>query len=414
LKRGLILFSCPVVSAALYLNFLMVTFGSLSPKLIYTSSVESRGLPLSRFLAMGIPDFIGRLFGHLLDQRMGIWIFYPILILSLAGFLKLWKRKPKEARLLLVLFVVYWIFCSGARHWGGYCPPGRPLLPVLWVLVVFLSSAFNLQKTRTFRGVAGVLLILSVLIIVHALPNPRLLYNEGLSTLSPPDFEQPGKFLADASNLAVDWTRLVPSLSSRGHPPRDWLSLSIWVFIALGINGLALKKNRKKEKEERRFAFSQLAIIVLAISLVAVTYRYFDVRLQNGFRTADGHLEVFPQDANNFGNEEGGFWVRGEASTFVIIRTAERIAEFRVTLSTLIDSRAAVELSGVEQDVEWAKSGSHEQIVTFHAPRSFPWKGEHLYALKVGAGSGFYPYRIEKQSADKRYLGVFVRLNPSF
>lgn len=414
LKAGLALFSFPLVSAMLYVIFLMTTYGTLSPEIIYMGADKSQNLPLSRFLAVGIPDFFGRLFGLLFDQRTGIWIFFPIFALSLAGFLKLRKSKPLEARLLLALFVVYWIFCSITRYWGGYCPPGRPLLPVFWVLVIFLGSAFDLQKTRIFRGIAGILLILSATVIVHSLPNPRLLYHESLSSVSSPDFEESGKFLADASNFVVDWTRLIPSLSSRAHPPAEWLPLGLWILIVLGMNWLALKKSRKEENGERRFAFSHLAIIVLVVGLVTVNYRYFDVRLQNGFAAAGGRLEVFPQDANNYGNEEGGFWVKGGAGTFVIIRTAERIADFQVALSAPVSGRAAVELGGFERSSVWMNDGAREQTMTFRAPRSFPWKGGHLYTLEVEAESGFFPYRIDKHSVDKRYLGVFVRLNPSF
>ncbi len=414
LKAALALFSSPLVSAALYVIFLMTMYGTLSPEIIYLGADESQSLPLSRFLAMSIPDFLGRLFGLLFDQRVGIWIFYPIFILSLAGFLRLRKIRPKVAPLLFALFAVYWFFCSGTRYWGGYCPPGRPLLPVFWVLVIFLASAFDLQKNKAIKGIAGMLIVLSAAIIVHSLSNPRLLYHESLSSVSSPDFEEPGKFLADASNLLVDWTHVVPSLSSRAHPPGEWLPLGIWILIVLGMTGLALKKERKNEKGRGRLAFSHLSILVLVISSVAVAYRYFDVRLENGFRTGDGRFDIFPQDENNFRNEEGGFWVKGASRTLVVIRTAERIAEFKVTLSTPVSGPAAVELGGVERDVEWTKSGSLEQSITFRAPRSFPWKGAYLYTLKVGTESGFYPYRIEKQSLDKRYLGVFVRLNPSF
>ena len=414
LKAGLALLSPPVVSAALYVIFLMTMYGTLSPEIIYMGANESQSLPLSRFLAMGIPDFFGRLFGLLLDQRVGIWIFFPIFVLSLAGFIKFRKTKPTEAWLLASLFFVYWVFCSMTRYWGGYCPPGRPLLPVFWVLAVFLASAFDLQETKAFRVIAGILIILSAAIIVHTLPNPRLLYHESLSSVSSPDFDEPGKFLGDTSNLVVDWTRLIPSLSSRAHPPREWLPLGIWILVVLGMTRMVLKKERKKEKGGGRLAFSHLAILVLIISLAAVTYHYFDVRLENGFRISGGRLEIFPQDENNFGSEEGGFWVKGGTGTFVIVRTAGRIAEFKVTLSTPVDGRAAVELGGFERDVEWTKDGGREQIVTFRAPRTFSWKGKHLYALEVEAKSGFYPYRIEKHSLDKRYLGVFVRLNPTF
>jgi hypothetical protein len=414
LKAGLALFSSPFVSAILYVIFLRTMYGTLSPTIIYMGADESQTLPLSRFLAMGIPDFFGRLFGLLFDQRTGIWIFCPIFILSLAGILKQRKSMPLEARLLLVLFVVYWIFCSITRYWGGYCPPGRPLLPVFWILAVFLASAFGRQQNRAFRAIAGILLLLSAIIILHSLPNPRLLYNESLSSVSSPDFEEPGKFLADASNLAVDWTRLVPSLSSRAHPPGEWIPLSMWILLAFGMNWLAIKKSRGEEGRENRLAFSHLAIIVLIISLAALTYLNFDVRLENGFATPDCGLEVFPQDANNFGIEEGGFWVKGDSSTFVIVRTAERIAEFQVTLSTPVSGRGAVKLGGLERDVEWTEYDGREQTVTFRAPRSFPWKGGLLYALEVEVESGFYPYRIERDSMDKRYLGVFVRLTPSF
>ena len=137
-KRIFLALTPLVISASLYLFYLWSLYGSISPLPVYKGSspdpVSKAGI--SAIMKTDFIEFLKRSAGYLLDQRVGIFVYSPVLILGIAGFFFLFKQKKKESLMLLAVFSAYGIF-SAYYYWGGFCPPGRSLIPVLWILALF-------------------------------------------------------------------------------------------------------------------------------------------------------------------------------------------------------------------------------------------------------------------------------------
>jgi hypothetical protein len=417
--RGAAAFLSPVVvSAGLFIFFLWSVFGSLSPAHIYLGASEAKNFSYTRILSADVVEFGTRFLGLLFDQRGGFMVFAPFYVLGLAGFLALRKSRPKESAVLFSFLAVFWLFSSVTPYWGGYCPPGRPLLPVFWVIGLFLAWAFTLSPPRAGR-IFGLALIAATLALTFlAVQNPRTLYHEGLSSLSfDLGGEMSSKFLAGLSNIAVDWTRLVPSLSARAAELRNWVPLAFWIPAALGINLLWLRRRRaqgRNGREHGRLAlFPDVALVIILGGLVTA-YRFFDVRLRDGFRLDDGKIAAFAQDQNSFGEEGGGFWVRGSSRAFLLVQTPGPVAEFQMTLSSPVEGETKIRFGTGQQRIRRNIPAGPPEKATFSSPRGIRWKEGYLYSLEVEESGGFFPYQVDQNSKDQRHLGVFVRLSARF
>ena len=169
-------------SAGLYLSLLFNLYGNLSPQTIYKGTAPAGSYPLSRFIVSGFFDFLIRLLGYLFDQRAGVFVIAPVYILLLPGLFLLARRSKKETFLLAGLFSVFWAFCSLTYfYWGGYSPPARPLLPVLWILALFMAGAFAFSRDHPSLVVRNVLVAIGFFMAAVFIRNPGLLFHESLT-----------------------------------------------------------------------------------------------------------------------------------------------------------------------------------------------------------------------------------------
>jgi hypothetical protein len=397
-------------SAGLFLFFLYSLYGRIAPQSVYLGAARGGSSPLSHFLVNNPAEFLSRLLAFLFDQRIGLFICAPVLILSLAGFYRLWKRRAETAWLLAGLFVTFWVFCSGALYWGGFCPPGRPLLPVVWIPALFLALALANEKTKTATVIRRILVVLSFFLVFVALPNPRLLYQDSQAFLrGPGNPELPSQLLSRLSGLLVDWTKVVPTLSTTVPEQRTWGVAFLWVFAVLAITVIFLQKEKRQSAESARLGLKGHLGLIAFLGGVFVILSFFSIRLENGFSVSRG--EIFAQDENIFGPELGGFWVEGESRTTLIVRTDGPLSKVSVRLQSPVEGKAIVWLGNTKQDWERPSRNMAEKELDFFAPRPFRWKGRYLYTLRVKEEGGFYPYNIDMNSQDKRFLGVFVHLD---
>jgi hypothetical protein len=400
-------------SAGLFLLFLHSLFGRISPQSVYLGSARGADWPLSRFLVKGLAGFSSSWLAFLLDQRIGLIIYAPVLILGLAGFYLLWKRRPEPACLLGGLFVAFWIFCSATLYWGGFCPPGRPLLPVIWIPALFLAVVLANEGNKTALVIRKALVVLSFFFVFVALPHPRLLYQDSMTFLLGPGHpELPSRLLSSLDGLLIDWTKWVPTLATTVREQKTWGLALVWVIAMLTINLVFLRKKRAKSPEAARLGLKGNLALVVFLGMVFVTLSFFDVRLENGFAVSGG--DAFAQDENSLGPELGGLWVRGESKATLVIRTERPLSRLSVRLQSPVEGKTTVQLGNKTQEARRPSRNMDEQVLLFSSPRPFRWKGRCLYTLQVKEKGGFYPYNIDMNSRDKRFLGVFVRIDMNY
>jgi hypothetical protein len=230
--------------AAGYLLYYFVIFGTASPLALYG------GLPTGQ---RGSP--VRALAGLLLDRSYGLLWHAPVFLLALAGLVeaarrRLWPHALVGAAVLLpVLFWRMW--------WGGQCPPGRfltPLVPLLGLLVALRGAdARGLARWRFALAALG----LALAVLVVADPGALLLLNRA---------DRPTRLWAALSG-EVDAGRYLPSLVA-GEAAEDRVAM-VWaaaIAILLGLDALA----RRLPRIDRLFLGTGLPLLLLLASGAAV------------------------------------------------------------------------------------------------------------------------------------------------
>jgi hypothetical protein len=409
-KRALA-FAGPILfSGAVYLSLLLHLYGRLSPQTVYLGAGPLETRP--HFVVSTPLDFLSRLLGYLFDQRAGIFAVSPVYVLLIPGFFLLARRSRKQAFWLAGLLAVFWGFCSlNYFYWGGFCPPGRPLLPVLWVGALFTAAAIADRPNRLSAVVRDALAALSFFIAAVFIQNPGLLFHESLGRAGAgASLGTASRLLTRFSNIFVDWRALVPSLAVPRYQDGNWTPLLIWIPAVLGIAALFLFSGRRTREERPLRALPVHLAGVFLLALVFIAHSWLNVSLEKGVVIQGEGFEAFAQDANAYPMELGGFWVKGKSRTVLFVRTPRPAAKISLTLSSPIDGETTVRLSQETKGVKRERSSEPERTVVFPAPRGFPWKGSHLYRLELDESGGFYPSRIDPKSRDNRFLGVFIRL----
>jgi len=398
-----------VLSASLYLLYFWCLYGSFSAIPVYKGSslgpTSETGL-FSIILRKDTAEFLRRIPGYFLDQRLGIFIYSPVLILGIAGFFFLFKQKKSKALMLLAAFCVYMMF-SAYYYWGGFCPPGRPLIPVLWILLLFLALSFSEKRTRIRNIIIWASTAISFLIVWVALKNPWILYHEDVSS----DFagEAIGSHLFNAiSNTFINFQKMIPSFVrvQTVNP----VPVVFWTAFIILVVGIYITKDKKKETRFISIKIGKQTVLVFFLSLIFLTYIFFDIHLKKKEVYEGQNYALFFQDGNNYGKELEGFWTKGKRQTSVILASDQPVAAIRMMLYGLTEGTTAIQVGSAEKKISRNKRNGLEGRVLFPAPIGFRLGKEYLYTITISNSSGFYPYRLDKTVKDNRYLGVFVKI----
>lgn len=402
-----------VVSAALLVLHTWKLYASFSPVSFYRGT--SPGEHISQFFHFSLLEFLRCGIGYFFDQRAGLLPYNFIFFLTLAGILILIRTNSKIFLPLLALLASYWGFTSLGYYWGGYCPPGRTLLPLIWIgwLLVTAVVVHHRPLTRLQKAVFLSLLILTLLVTGVTLTHPQLLYHLNLSF----PFNSEGlvsRVLQALSNHFIDFTQIVPHLSNSSlfNP---WV-LVTWMII-LGAITIVFRPLIRSAKVSPTSQMSRLHQIFLFLStwmiigLVSL-YAFFDIHLEK-IRSEPGQpWVVYAQDNNSFGPEEGGLWVRGKSKADFLLLTPDKIFELKLKLSAPVAMTVELKQGFTSQKVKLLPQKPQEIILPGTSLVFFPWKKEFFYPLTVKTNHGFYPFRLNRASTDRRWLGVFLRIIP--
>jgi hypothetical protein len=181
-------------------------YGSLSPQAAFSGMAvhQDGGLlgRLSQGLAPRLLALPWWLFGYLADGRAGLLLLAPLYALGFAGLARLpWRRAGIAAGAAALYLCIY------AYHldWGGYCPPGRPLVAVLWGGIALAALGLQCVPRALSAALAGASMLVSAAYVFR----PERLYVH----LHPNAQADPSPLLADLSLPSVDLTRLAPFVS---------------------------------------------------------------------------------------------------------------------------------------------------------------------------------------------------------
>jgi hypothetical protein len=407
-KRAFRLLAGPLISGSAFTLFFWDLYGKVSPLMPYTGSQPTalRGLPPK--LHAGILGTLRYGVGFLFDQRYGVFPYAPVLILCIAGAIILFRTRRRTAVRLLGLFAPYGALLSLAQVWGGYCPPGRLLLPVVWVLAVFMGVALAEERGRLGGLALAGLVTLSFLGTLAGLKNAALLYNEHYF-MAPEARLVFGRLPEALSNSFVDLKNWIPSFSS-------WAVLRMpalyaWLTLAGILTGIFGRRHKPASGEPRRTKPGAVRAIVFGAALLTIAITFFNARLGTPLSIPNSDLMIYAQDDHNFGMEDGGFWTKKGSETCVLVRSPKKLGKLKVTLMSPVRGTTRVLAGMFGASAERAEMGGLPKMVEFRRLAGFPSKGGWLYSLRVRDSSGFQPNRLDRNSTDGRALGVFVAVS---
>ena len=228
--------------AAAYALYFQVIFGSPTPLALYGGVPTDMSSSPVRALA-----------GLLLDRSFGLWPHAPLFLLALPGLVAVAARWRTAWPILLVMAAVLAPALAWRMWWGGQCPPGRflvPLVPALGLAVGLVAGGARrgLAHWRFALGAMG----LGLASFMAVDPGSLLLLNRA---------NRPTRVWA-ALSADVPLGRYLPSLTLAD--PVEVRVLVLWVAalgLLLVLHGLA----QGRDRVDRHFRGLALPVAMLLV-----------------------------------------------------------------------------------------------------------------------------------------------------
>jgi hypothetical protein len=229
----------------LYLQFQKAHYGTYSlSTLSWASQMTDTGEKFVRFaktllFQISLRDRWATLAGYFLDQRDGLFFYAPIYIFALFGAVEMLRRKKKDFWLLLGLSAPYVLVSAFLTQRTGYAPPARPLVAVIWWLLIWLGYFLIHNRKTVWTYVFNFAAALSFFYVFLLLKTPVFLRQETTRGTT----ERGGGLFYSLSNLHFHLTDFLPSYVKSGEG--DWLPNLVWpALLALLITGYLIAKKR--------------------------------------------------------------------------------------------------------------------------------------------------------------------------
>ena len=247
-RPALLLIVFPLLFQALFFYYLYSAYGNFSPNSVYYGMLSPDGTKaLVETILNKIPLTLRweTLLDYFFDQRDGLLLYNPFYFFAFPGLLlalKNFKRYRLHllAALPALLFVINHAF-STIR--AGYCPQGRYLTPVVWVLLLFALIYYRETRNLFFRRVFLALPLYSFFIVAYQAMKPLTLYQQTTHDT----LVRPGLLFLNWSTIYCRLPDLLPSYiktdNSAYLPNYVFLALFL-LFIFLALRRCALRRVR--------------------------------------------------------------------------------------------------------------------------------------------------------------------------
>ncbi|MBD3413052.1 MAG: hypothetical protein GF421_01305 [Candidatus Aminicenantes bacterium] len=254
----------PIVSQVLFAYFVYSLYGTVNPISIYEGVMNPAKMKAFRDLVLSIPVWlrIDSFLDYFLDQRDGLLLYAPFYFFMFVGAVEMFRRSKKDLIAVLFISLPFLFNYAFLTHRQGFCPQGRILTPLSWLMIWLVGYFFihNRKKTYSylFFFACGASLVISVILWIH----PSFLYQ---STTHIHTFRAGALFLF-LSNLNIYVPSFLPSFIKVNNlsyaPNYVWIGLIV-VFVLMYV----YKKGR--------FWKTKIRTAPLAVSLVCVFLFYW-------------------------------------------------------------------------------------------------------------------------------------------
>ena len=235
----------PAAVIAIYLQFQHALYGTCSPfavswaRPMTGTSGESLRFAGSLLFSVPLRDRLETLAGYFLDQRDGLLFYAPLYLFAFFGAWEMFMKKKREFLLLVFLGGPYLLLSAFLTQRAGYAPQARPLVAVVWILIIALGWFLNENRGTVPARLKNLATAASLVFVVLLLEKPLNLYQETTRGAT----ERGGGLFHLLSNLHFDLTRFLPSYLK--VEDRSWLPNLVWPgILALLVLAYALSKKK--------------------------------------------------------------------------------------------------------------------------------------------------------------------------
>ena len=227
----------PLLNFALYFVFQYALYGSLNPTAVSWQGAMDAEQSVSYLnqLLTGIPFRfqIETLAGYFFDQRDGLLLYAPIYFFAFLGLVEAFRSRARRGGALLLLFIIgpYILVSAFLTQRTGYAPQARPLVAVIWVLIIFIGYFLASDPGKFFRYLFNFAAGIGLAFVGLLLANPYALYQETTVGTT----ERGGLLFYMLSNLHFNLPNVLPSFiksAPPGWPPNVAWPALVLVFMA--------------------------------------------------------------------------------------------------------------------------------------------------------------------------------------
>jgi len=294
----------PVVSAAAWVLFFQLTYGTPMPTAPYGGYTQSS---LSHW-GPGIP-------GLLFDQQFGLFTAAPVLLLAVLGVGSLARQSPRLATEVVLLTVPYLLAVAAYRMWwGGYSAPARFLVAVLPALALPMAAWWKAG------GTARRVFTLALLLVSVAGLATRVGMDAGALIYNP---RNGSDLLLSWLNPLVNLTLALPALH-RDAPGVALVDSAMWLVVLLASAVLVM---RMPDHSRQHWLGTGAALVVTTLVATTLVWARYGV-VWTPATAATDMLEVFANgDGQRVWTSDAPTRLRraGELLPTLTLSTSERI-----------------------------------------------------------------------------------------
>ena len=315
--------------------------------------------------------------GLLFDSKFGLLIYAPVYLLAITGGWAMRRRQEERWFGLAMLATVLMFVASSTRMymwWGGSSAPARFLVPILPLLAPMIAIGFRELRAPAARGVAMLLLGISLAVSVGGSLSP-----EHLMLYSPP---RGVSRLAEALQGASPLSLALPTFAQEDIRA-PLMALVPWLLAAaLGLAVVLISRTRQRVTGVQSVCAGTLTL-------------FFAAAVAAGTPPPAGRRDTAARGRSDLVHAYDGPRQRG----FSYARRTKLDAREVVDLATFRLSRAAGELTDDPQRVAGPfvlPAGRYSARVWFAGERqrdgaAFLTIGDHLQIAKTSDGALMNP-----------------------